>query len=390
MSSLFALLARVEALPWREALDTLLIEQRREFIFDNVALYRAAGEDVLEVEYARAVGRGRAAEADAAWGERLAADILRQGQPRQLAPSPETLQSADRLSQAYLLGWPIILPVGPARALVFVCFGGPPFEQACYRHAEALVWAVKMVLTAEYARQLQDKVTTLQRQLGLQEDFLATVSHQLRTPLGFIKGYTTSLLRSDANWDEATRREFLSIIDEEADRLANLIEHLLESARWEHGDVVLNLQTVRLDSLVRDAALRARQRYPKMEIYLSAARLPPIRGDATHLMEVLENLFSNAARHAPGATVTVRMRLEGNQVHLLFRDSGPGIPAEILPHLFQRFYRPFPTSGSGLGLYICRQIVEAHGGKIWAESQLGQGTTFHILLPLPEDSETHP
>lgn len=378
------LLNRTENLPWREALDEILLDRRRDFIFDNVALYRQRETD-LEVEYARAFGRGRAAEADAAWGEQIAADVL-QHREILLLPPPPHASPVDRLERAYLLGFPIVLS-GEKWALVFARFGGPPFDEPSREQATGVVWLIRIVLSRRLLQEMESTLEQLRRQLGVQEDFLSTISHQLRTPLGVIKGYVSSLLRPNVHWDAATQRKFLTVIEQETDRLTTLIDNLLASSAWEARAISLNFEPLHLESLVRDAAIRARYRYPKMEIYLSSIRLPPVWGDAVRLAQVLDNLFSNVARHAQQAPVTIRYQIEDKFLHLIFRDGGPGMSPDVLTNLFQRFHRPSPTSGSGLGLYICRQIVEAHGGKIWAESTPAQGTTFHILLPLARTQE---
>jgi K+-sensing histidine kinase KdpD len=115
-------------------------------------------------------------------------------------------------------------------------------------------------------RSTSTELRELKRQMQLQEDFVSTISHELRTPLGFIKGYSTSLLREDTNWDDETQREFLTIIDEEADRLSLLIENVLESARLQSKTLPLRFQPLRLDAVLRDAAMRIRSRYKELEI----------------------------------------------------------------------------------------------------------------------------
>ncbi len=221
--------------------------------------------------------------------------------------------------------------------------------------------------------------------MRLQDDFVSTISHDLRTPLGFIKGYTTSLLRQDTQWDAGTTREFLTIIEEETDRLTQLIENLLESARLQSQAAKFPLQPVQLDSLVQDAVARLRVRNPALEVHTHIEDVPPINGDAARLAQVLENLFGNALKYAPGAALIVQVKSDGRAVLFSLQDDGPGISEEYLPFLFDRFYRVqagASTTGTGLGLYICRQIVLAHHGKIWAELTLDHGATFFIEFPV--------
>jgi two-component system sensor histidine kinase VicK len=225
----------------------------------------------------------------------------------------------------------------------------------------------------------------VQRQMRLQDDFVSTISHELRTPLGFIKGYSTSLLRQDTTWDEETQREFLNIIDEEADRLTRLIEDMLESARLQSKTLQFKFSPVRIDALLRDVATRINTHRPELKIVFNLEPLPPILGDGTRLSQVFDNLFSNAIKYAPNSEIIISMHANGEYLRVTFADKGEGISEDYLPFLFERFYRvpgERTVTGTGLGLYICKQIVMAHHGNIWVESVLGKGTTFIIELPM--------
>jgi two-component system sensor histidine kinase KdpD len=233
--------------------------------------------------------------------------------------------------------------------------------------------------------ELQQELEDLKRQMQLQEDFVSTISHELRTPLGFIKGYSTSLLRPDTNWDEATQKEFLTIIDEETDRLSLLIENVLESARLQSKTLPLRFQPLRLDGVLRDVSMRIRARHKDLDVNTQLESVPPISGDGVRLAQVFENLFMNALKYAPGSSIDILLNLVGDKIVISFIDHGPGIPKESLPLIFERFYRvrgEKTITGTGLGLYICKQIIQAHRGKIWAESTPGHGTTFLIELPI--------
>jgi signal transduction histidine kinase len=150
--------------------------------------------------------------------------------------------------------------------------------------------------------------------------------------------------------------------------------------------VKFRLQRVQLDALAQDVMTRFRLRHPDLQIQAEIAEVPAISGDATRLVQVLDNLFSNAVKYAPGSPLTVRVSSTERHVHFSLADIGPGIPEEYLPFVFERFYRaqadPSAT-GTGLGLYISKQIVLAHHGKIWVESVPDQGTTFFVEIPLP-------
>jgi signal transduction histidine kinase len=203
--------------------------------------------------------------------------------------------------------------------------------------------------------------------------------------LGFIKGYSTSLLREDTVWDIATQREFLTIIDEEADRLTRLIEDMLESARLQSKTLHFKFSPVRIDALVRDVATRINVHHPGLKVTFDFQPLPPIRGDGTRLSQVFENLFSNAIKYAPNSELIIGMQSAADKIIITFADRGEGIPEDYLPFVFERFYRvpgERTVTGTGLGLYICKQIIMAHHGNIWVESTLGKGATFVIELPV--------
>jgi signal transduction histidine kinase len=370
---------------WRAALDTLFVSMRDSFVFDNAAIYleglRTKG---LEVIYARAVGRGKTAEADAAWGESIANEVLTKGKVVVRTPGRGTGKTG-RLGLAYLLGTPMYIGEKLRGALVFVRFGGPEYSELQIQVAALQAfWAAALI----ERRDLQDARTELdsvQRQMRLQDDFVSTISHELRTPLGFIKGYSTSLLREDTVWDEATRREFLNIIDEEADRLTRLIEDMLESARLQSKTLQFKFSPIRIDALVRDVAMRINVHHPDLKIVFDFDPLPPIRGDGTRLSQVFENLFSNAIKYAPGSELVISMRAAGEKLLISFADHGEGISEDYLPFVFERFYRvpgERTVTGTGLGLFICKQIIMAHHGNIWVESTLGKGATFMIELPV--------
>jgi len=164
-----------------------------------------------------------------------------------------------------------------------------------------------------------------------------------------------------------------------------LIENVLESARLQSKTLPLRFQPLRLDAVLRDVIMRLRTRNKNLDISMDLKTAPPVHGDGVRLSQVFENLFTNAIKYAPGAPIIVALNQVGEAVIISFMDRGPGIPAESLPFIFDRFYRvrsERTVTGTGLGLYICKQIIHAHRGKIWAESTPGQGTTFFIELPI--------
>jgi signal transduction histidine kinase len=368
----------------RAVVEKFLAVLRRQFVFDNVAAYLQDAETGnLEIVYARAVGRAKAAEADAAWGENIAIQVLEK--KRLLVQEPETISSTeDRIKQPYLLGLPIRMDGIVNGAFVFVRFGGPVYADEHITVATFGAELLSVLFERISWRKMKAELGELRQHMQLQDDFVSTISHELRTPLGFIKGYSTSLLRKDTSWDTETQREFLSIIDEEADHLSLLIENVLESARLQSKTLPLRFQPLRLDAVLRDVSARIRARYKELDVSLDLDSSTAIHADGVRIAQVFENMFTNAIKYAPGAAIIVGLKQVGESMIVTFMDNGPGIPAESLPLIFDRFYRirSEKATGTGLGLYICKQIIDAHRGKIWAESNPGQGTTFFIELPI--------
>jgi len=368
----------------RNAVENFLTVLRQHFVFDNVAVYlQDEKTSTLDVVYARAVGRAKSAEADADWGETFAGQVLAGG--AMLLQEPDSMPVMDdRLRQAYLLGMPLRADGLINGALIFVRFGGPAYEGEHINVALLAAEMLSIMFERRAWKKLHEELHELKLQMQLQEDFVSTISHELRTPLGFIKGYSTSLLREDTSWDEATQKEFLSIIDEEADRLSLLIENVLESARLQSKTLPLRFQPLRLDAVIRDVVTRLRARYKNLDVDLKLETTPPMQGDGVRIAQVFDNLFTNAVKYAPDSSIRVHLKQSDQTMLVSVADQGPGIPNESLSLIFDRFYRvrTEKATGTGLGLFICRQIIDAHRGKIWAESTPGQGTTFFIELPV--------
>ena len=368
----------------RASIENFLSVLRQQFVFDNVAVYiQDEKTNALEIVYARAVGRAKAAEADAAWGETFAGQVMAKGILLLQDPASD-ISKDDRLRQAYLLGIPLRADGLIGGALVFVRFGGPPYEETHLTVATLVGEILSVMFERQAWKRMHEELHELKLQMQLQEDFVSTISHELRTPLGFIKGYSTSLLRKDTSWDPETQQEFLTIIDEEADRLSLLIENVLESARLQSRTLPLRFQPLRLDAVIRDVVTRLRSRYKDLDVNMELVSTPPIQGDGVRIAQVFDNLFTNAIKYAPGSSIHVNLQQVEQYLLVSLADQGPGVPEESLSLIFDRFYRvrSEKATGTGLGLYICKQIIDAHRGKIWAESTLGEGTTFFIELPI--------
>jgi signal transduction histidine kinase len=224
---------------------------------------------------------------------------------------------------------------------------------------------------------------------AMKSQLLSTVSHELRTPLASIKGFATTLLRQDVKWDETNRREFLSIIDEESDRLSELISNLLDMSRIEAGTLRIEPEPADLAPIIEETvgAFKIQTHRHTFRVDLPDA-LPLVWADPRRARQVLRNLLDNAVKYSPdGGLIGVTASSDAEVVQVVVSDQGLGIEAQYLEHIFDRFYQVDSAStravgGSGLGLSICKAILDAHGGRIWVQSEVGLGTEFYFTLPL--------
>ncbi len=238
-------------------------------------------------------------------------------------------------------------------------------------------------------RELQDSFSEMGRRvqtsLKSQRDLVANVSHELRTPLTSIAGYAQALLDGAASTPEAVRQA-ASVIHQEAQRMRRLVEGLLDLARLEAGLASMARTRLDLGPLLAAAAMRftPRARGAGVRLTVASPAAVPVLGDADRLAQVLDNLLDNALRHtATGGEVRLEASVQGAWAVMRVQDGGPGIPAEALPRVFERFFRADRTGeGMGLGLAICKEIIEAHRGTIAAENAGGRGAVFTARLPL--------
>jgi PAS domain S-box-containing protein len=216
--------------------------------------------------------------------------------------------------------------------------------------------------------------------------FISVVSHELRTPVALIKGYASTLRRDDAKWDKRTISDSLQVIEEEADRLSKMIDDLLDASRLQAGGMSLSRADVALPALASRVIERFAAQSPKHQLVADfPEKFPVILADETRIEQVLANLVSNSLKYAPQGEIKISGHVRPEQVIVCVSDQGAGIEAKDLPHIFDRFYRSTnavkQTKGAGLGLYLARAIVEAHGGRIWADSSAGTGAKICFSLP---------
>jgi len=236
-------------------------------------------------------------------------------------------------------------------------------------------------------RQKADEAEQLRNSERMQREFVATVSHEFRTPVAAIQGFAQTLLKGVD--DPRSRTSFVGIIEKHAKRLSRLVEDLLELSAMESGKRVPKPETVSMAKFVRKYARTIAPLFKRKKLSLRVDIAPEIKAcvDKSQLSQVLQNLFSNAIKFSRrGGRIHVTGRQMQHAVLISVRDSGCGIPEEYLPKIFDRFNqaRKDRSVGTGLGLSIAKQIVESHGGHIWAESVKGRGSVFHFTLPRAE------
>ena len=242
-------------------------------------------------------------------------------------------------------------------------------------------------------RALAEALDKAQESDRLKSQLLSTVSHELHTPLAAIKGFATTLLDNGDKMERSEKREFLEEIDAASDRLNGLINHLLDFSRLEAGMLPVRPVPTDINEIVSRSLSHFRIRAPQRRVSLNIPRdLPEVSADPRRLCEVLDNLLDNVLKYTPAhAPIFIQCEAitEGLRptIRLCVRDDGPGIPEELLERIFEPFQQTYENAGRyaggvGLGLAISRRIVEAHGGRIWAESTEGQGAAFYITLPM--------
>ncbi|MBV9231275.1 MAG: DUF4118 domain-containing protein [Chloroflexi bacterium] len=241
------------------------------------------------------------------------------------------------------------------------------------------------------------QVELLRRTDALRSALLSSVSHDLRTPLSSIKAAASSLLQEDVQWDEEARRSFALAIERETDRLNRLVGNLLDMSRIEGGALKPEKEWYPIDELIHDVLSHMQSLLQGREVRIDIPDdLPPVELDYLQMDQVMTNLLENAIRYTPPTSpIEISAGVVGEEMVISIADYGPGIPSNDLERIFDKFYRVLSTKrngtstmGTGLGLAVCRGLVEAHGGRIWAENRQEGGAVFRFALPLLQYPQT--
>jgi two-component system sensor histidine kinase KdpD len=298
-------------------------------------------------------------------------------------------QAADRLHEV-----PVHLGDGMVGLISLVRSPeAPPFTAADDRLLSAVASQLAIAIERTRLREEAAEAEILRRTDELKTALLNTVSHDLRTPLSSIIASAGSLLQQDVQWTEDERRDFARAIEEEAERLNRLVSNLLDLSRIQAGSLVPQRGWYDLSALVDDVLGRLHSGTSRHRVTVSVEdELPPVFLDYVEIDEVLTNLIENAVKYTPpGSEIAIRATRENDVVRVEVADRGPGIPPEALPRLFEPFYRVQREGqmarGTGLGLAVAKGLVEAHGGRIWAENRKEGGASFVFALPLGEPGQ---
>ena len=376
------------ATDWKSSINELVQIARKNIIFDNFVIYLREKDKELEVAFAKAIGRGKNFEGDIAWGEEAANQVIITKSIIHKIPTSDVAEG--RINRPFILGLPIMAREQVFGAAILVRFGNPEFSEEDFYIARYLANNLSLLFDKHYLLEMVHYLEEKNKQALLQENFIATITHELKSPLGFIKGYTTTLLRSDASWNDNEQHDFLEIIDQETDHLETIIENIIDSARLQSGEIAINCIPTQIDTIINDVVTRAKLKAPNIRISVyKTEKIPLIQGDPYRLSQVFENIITNAIKYAVDSDIEITISKGKDEVIVSIRDFGPGIDTEYLDLVFNRFFRIPSTKttihGSGLGLYISKMIIDSHNGNIYATSIPGKGATFHVHLPLSNE-----
>jgi K+-sensing histidine kinase KdpD len=234
----------------------------------------------------------------------------------------------------------------------------------------------------------------VQEEDRLRSEVMAALSHELRTPLASIKGYATALMLKEVNWPEEKRQEFLRLIDEETNNLERMVSDIMDASLIDIGQLNIEPQPLRLPRLAEEVAQEIQHHSSRHNLVVDfPASFPIVDADPRRIRQVFLNILDNAIKYSPeGGLTVIRGEVRPTDVVVSIADQGVGISPEDLIPLFDKYFRVkaptgYHVSGTGLGLPVARAIVETHGGRIWAKSKVGEGTTLYFSIPLKLESK---
>ena len=264
---------------------------------------------------------------------------------------------------------------------------------------QTLADLIALAIDRHYLEVQLNALRDARRSEYLRAEIMAILSHELRIPLSAIKGYSTALQLDEVEWAREKQQEFLGLIEVECDTMQEMLTEILDSSLIEVEQLHLELEPMRLHQIAADVAQEARRRTEKHHIVVDLAPdFPLVAADRRWIRQVFRNILENAVRYSPeGGLIVIRGETRASDVVISIADEGIGISPEDLIPIFEKYFRVraatgYHVGGTGLGLPVARAIVEAHGGRIWIDSKLGQGSTVFFSLPktqvTPESTDT--
>lgn len=320
--------------------------------------------------------------------------------PEQVAQAMANMRQANRalfskaLKREALALATIAAPIATEQqkfgVLVLETFDGPHiFQPADFPFVQSLADLTAFAIETSRLEVRADAIRQSREAERMRSEALATLSHELRLPLTTIKGYTTMLLMDEIEWDAAKTNEYLQLIDEECDGMQAMIKSILDSSMIEMNQIPIEPQPLRLGIITRDVAGEVQRRTDRHRLIVDFPQdFPLVNVDPRWIKQVFRNILDNAVKYSPnGGLIVIRGEVRKTDVVISTADQGIGISPEDLIPLFERYYRvrsphTMNVPGTGLGLPIARSIVEMHGGRIWADSKFGQGSTIYFSLPI--------
>jgi len=323
--------------------------------------------------------------------------------PEQVARAMEDMRPSNRSVMARALGFEELphcvlaapISVGELKlgVLVLETFRGPAiFTEEDMPFLQTIADLIALAIDRDRLAAQADAIHEERREERMRSEVLATLSHELRMPLTAIQGYSSALLMEEVDWSDEKHQEFLLLIEDECNSMQTMLKDILDSSLIDVDQLILERQPARIPFIARDVAVEFQRRTESHRIMVDfATTFPILEFDTRWIKQVFRNILDNALKYSPeGGLIVIRGEVRLYDVVIMVADQGIGISPENLIPLFERYYRVRSTAnlhipGTGLGLPIARAIVEAHGGRIWAESKLSEGTTISFSLPkMPE------
>ncbi len=266
--------------------------------------------------------------------------------------------------------------------------GKAAFTESDLPFIQTLADLIALAIDRDYLEVQLDTVRDARRTEFLRAELMAILSHELRIPLSAIKGYSTALQLEEVEWSKEKQQEFLNLIEEECDNMQVMLKEILDSSLIEVEQLTLERQPTRLPRIARDVVQEAQRRTEKHRIVVDfPSDFPIVEADQRWIKQVFRNILENAIRYSPeGGLIVIRGATRSADVVISLADQGIGISPEDLIPIFEKYFRvrsatDYHVAGTGLGLPVARAIIEAHGGRIWIESKLGEGSTVFFSLP---------